>query len=281
MSHYGSAPFVFLSGHQCQPRHRSFESLHAEISSNSRSVRLVVLYRPDSKDNRGHRSPFGVFLDEFNIMVEHYSLHPSGVIYVGDFNIWVDDNLNSDNKSFQTLLSSHGLQQHISEPTHRHGHILDLIITRGNEGLMTNFSVRPGLSDHFAICGRLMLEKPPLAQKIVNTRRLRNIDTNAFSLDIIMSLSALNADDEDVDTLVQNYELVMRKLLDKHAPVKSRKITIRPNTQWYNSNIHDAKCERRRLERKWRRSKLDIDCNIYKQHQHLVKKLIENAKNQF
>ena len=40
---------------------------------------------------------------------------------------------------------------------------------------------------------------------------------------------------QDVD--VNNYDEVLRSLLDKHAPVKERVITVRPSTPWYTAEV--------------------------------------------
>ena len=50
------------------------------------------------------------------------------------------------------LLDSAGLEQHVTEPTHRCGHTLDLIITRKAERLASNVEVFRDLpSDHYAL----------------------------------------------------------------------------------------------------------------------------------
>ena len=57
----------------------SFEAIHVEITLNSQSFRLVNIYRPPSN--------FGAFLNEFETMVANYILHPSEIVFCGDFNI--------------------------------------------------------------------------------------------------------------------------------------------------------------------------------------------------
>ena len=62
----------------------SFEAIHVEITLNSQSFRLVNIYRPPSCN-------FGAFLNEFETMVANYILHPSEIVFCGDFNIHMDD----------------------------------------------------------------------------------------------------------------------------------------------------------------------------------------------
>ena len=74
----------------------------------------------------------------------------------------MDDVDNQAAKRFKDLLSSFGLHQHVHEPTHKHGHCLDLLITRDTTSLLSNIEIMPGLSDHCAVVCNINLQKPPL-----------------------------------------------------------------------------------------------------------------------
>lgn len=50
-------------------------------------------------------------------------------------NIHVDDPTDADERKLLDLLESLGLQQHVSQSTHIHGHTLDLVITRQAENI--------------------------------------------------------------------------------------------------------------------------------------------------
>ena len=62
-------------------------------------------------------------------------------------------------------------------------------------------------------------------------------------------ISGLSLELDNVNEAVNQYDNHLKPLLDKHAPQKSKRIVIRPNTKWYNKNIRDAKVVKRRLER--------------------------------
>ena len=94
--------------------YQTFESLHAEVSCNSKSLRLVVIYRPE-RDLTGHTITFSLFLQEFETLVSDYLLHPSEILLTGDFNIHFDTS-DSYSTRFKELLSSYGLIQHVTEP---------------------------------------------------------------------------------------------------------------------------------------------------------------------
>ena len=54
------------------------------------------------------------------------------------------------------------LKKHVSVPTHKHGHTLDLIITRAEDGLVSDIVVKDHVhSGHLAAHCKLKLKKPP------------------------------------------------------------------------------------------------------------------------
>lgn len=53
-----------------------------------------------------------------------------------DFNIHVDVPTDADGVRFRDLLDSVGLLQHVKQPTHFHGHTLDLLTTRQSDDII-------------------------------------------------------------------------------------------------------------------------------------------------
>ena len=64
--------------------------------------------------------------------------------------------------TFLEMLDSNNLIQHVKSPTHLNDHILDLIITRSEEDLVSETEVSSLISDHLSIHCSLALQKPPL-----------------------------------------------------------------------------------------------------------------------
>ena len=90
-----------------------------------------------------------MFLDDItNHLTDLLTVNQNNLI-MGDFNIHIDDQTDSDANIFNDTMTALGLVQHVSIPTHKKGNTLDLIYTE----LGTNFSVsniqsRPIMSDH-------------------------------------------------------------------------------------------------------------------------------------
>ena len=53
--------------------------------------------------------------------------------------------------------------------------------------------------------------------------------------------------------------------LDKHAPQRLRFITLRPHAPWFDDELRSARQAKRRFERKWKTSGLEIDKQIFKE----------------
>ena len=67
-------------------------------------------------------------------------------------------------------------------------------------------------------------------------------------------------------------------MVDKHAPVQSKFVTLRPNTEWFSDELRASKIQRRRAERKMRKSNLEVDRQIYREHCAFTNKLLQKSK---
>ena len=63
---------------------------------------------------------------------------------------------------------------------------------------------------------------------------------------------------DDVDVLVDTYNSTLSKILDKHAPIKSKIVTIHDDAPWMTYTVKEAKREKRKAERKWRQTGLVV-----------------------
>ena len=133
-------------------------------------------------------------------------------------------------------------------------------------------------SDHKANCFQLNLQKPLNERKSVVSRRLRNFDFEAFNKMIISSGLLADISDLPLELLVDRYDNVLRDTMDILAPVKSRTIVLRPNAPWYNEDIGNEKKKRRRLQRRWRSSRLESDRLSYIEQCGVVNTMLYKAK---
>ena len=82
----------------------------------------------------------------------------------------------------------------------------------------------------------------------------------------------------DLESLLALYNTTLIGLLDKHAPLKTRTITIRPSAPWYTEDIREEKQKRRALEQRWRRTSLTDDGEPFVDRCQVVNEFVLQAK---
>jgi hypothetical protein len=240
------------------------------------------VYRPPPSKKNGFTTK--AFFTEWEKYLESHSLSSGKLLITGDLNFHIDSPSDKDAKRFLKILDSLGMTQHVNEPTHQQGHTLDVVISRDSDKLIRQVQVlNQEISDHSAVCFNLCTEKPPNLMKNVKYRKLRSINTETFKFDLANS-SLQNHEKnmtETIDELVNKYNTTLLKVVDDHAPVQHKTITLRPNAPWYTEELREAKHERRRRERLWRKSRLEIDHQFYKEQCNIVKSMLKKAKCQY
>ena len=160
------------------------------------------------------------------------------------------------------------LQQHVTQTTHKGGHILDYVITRLGCDLLADLEVLPRcLSDHNAISESVAPNAPFGSPKVaILCRRIRNIDHAQFAVDLAVKMSAPSGQ-QDAAALASHYNNSVIAVLDNHAPLKIRTIKQRNSKPWYSDAIHVERQRRRQCERKWLKTQLEVHRQLYVQQQ--------------
>lgn len=78
----------------------------------------------------------------------------------------------------------------------------------------------------------------------------------------------------------EHYDNTLRQLLDEHAPPTTCLVTDRPSAPWLTPAIREAKRERRRAEQKWRKTKLSVHRQIFKEQKKKVSLMVSSAKSE-
>ena len=255
----------------------SFEYQEVNISLESSTLNLIILYRPPP--NSRNKITVQQFYNEFTSLLEAKTAMSCKLLIVGDFNFHFEDLDNSYANRFKEVLATFDLTQHVVGATHSKGHTLDLIITRSDDDLIVDTLVRDtGVSDHFWIESTLQGPKPKTFRKVITYRKTKAIDVDSFRGDLhnsgLLKLDSMMK----VQDCVTMYNQVLSELLDKHAPAITKTITVHPDTPWYSEEIDVAKKERRLAEKIWRKSKLTVHREIYMDRRETVNKLLRSAK---
>ncbi|ELU15201.1 hypothetical protein CAPTEDRAFT_187183 [Capitella teleta] len=162
------------------------------LLSEARTLRLCIVYR--SPNNRSHT--MGQFFEKFSNPLEVFSIWIGHILIAGDLNFHMDDSADRDANKLKALISSFGLEQHVKQSTHRSGHILDIVITRADNPLVS-FVIAEDCEfpDHFPVFIETVLDKPQARKKMVSYRSIKRIDSVALKTAILHShLADMNSD---------------------------------------------------------------------------------------
>ncbi|CAG2234132.1 unnamed protein product [Mytilus edulis] len=180
--------------------------------------------------------------------------------------------------------------KYVTGKTHVHGHTLDVVITRENSSILSDIpSIQdPHLcdnkgkpsGDHLAISSQINIAKPPKQRKTVTFRKYRDIVVKDLITDLNNSAVLCNPEGSS-DELVKVYNSEVQIIIDKHAPLQTKDILLRPNTQWYTDELHSAKRERRKAERQMRKTNLEVHKQIYRDKSVQSNILLLKCKNEY
>ena len=234
----------------------TFEHVSVSVSTLHGPVCFVVVYRP------GSVKPDSAFFQEFSALLETLATFNSQLIITGDLNVHFEDANDRDTIRMNEMLSSFGLVQHVDQPTHNLGGVLDVIITRTDCNITDLRMDPPALSDHGPVSCSIpyaCAAAPVFAVRHV--RGWKKLDHDAFRLALLSS--PLCRDDDyysgmTVDELFDIYNTTLRDALDSFVPkheVRSRCCS----SPWFDGECRSMKRRVRLLERRYRRSKSQED----------------------
>ena len=96
--------------------------------------------------------------------------------------------------------------------------------------------------------------RPTTKRTTIQYRSYNTIDVDNFKSDILAS-PLYTKPASIASDLADQFSSTLRSILDIHAPIETITVVQRPHTPWIDPEILQAKRERSRLERCWRRWK--------------------------
>ena len=259
----------------------SFEYLLVSARHESSLFHMALIYRPPYSEN--HRVTTEKFFEEFPEFISNTLSKYSQIILLGDFNIHINCESDACSQRFTSIMNSFNLKQHVTIPTHKSGNTLDFIITKAESSLtLTAPRSEDFLSDHCFITSVLNFVKPTLQKKEIEFRSIKKLDAEKFAKDTENLVMLLN-DIKDLQELSDSLDEGLRKILDKHAPVKRRSITVRDKVPWFDETASNLKSQKRASERRWRKDPSDQNWTMYKKvktdYNHYLKSQKETYVN--
>ena len=255
----------------------SFEFSTIKVPIERSKVILACIYRKQEYS-------CNQFCEEFEGFLEELFQKGDKMIIVGDFNVWVDVEGNTDSKRILNMMNSYGLTQIVKEPTQRNGHTLDQVYVN-----LFQIDVRYevidedlDISDHNPIL--LKIPSVQNQQKIQNIfyRKTKNIDAEILRSDFRNAFNVINQSyNMEFKESYELYDEITRTIVDKHAPLVSRKVKLSNDPRWMDLEFKQNRSLRRKLERKWKMQKTDTNREAYVKQRNLCAEMCINKKKQY
>ena len=243
-------------------------------------INLICLYRLQE-------TSFSLFIEELNsLLSDQDPSHP--LVLLGDFNVHFENNESGEVKKLLDITSSFGLSQFVVGPTHKLGHTLDLIFANSFDlQIQLTQPVSYNLSDHFPI----FFELPNVTRqnnlpkkKTVSVRNFKSLDIPSLASQLGTSLISSMAEcteDSSFDELLQVYNNTLDHEINLVAPLQSRTFPISSAPPWIDAQYRANRVTRRRLERKWKKSKLAEDKTEYVSQRKLCAKMCKEKRTAY
>ena len=147
-----------------------------------------------------------------------------------------------------------------------------MVITRDESVLVTSTPTvrvsdigdakRKTLLDHHQVYFDLSLGKPGRQRKHITFRQYKDFSLSDFKRDAVECVLDIPSA-PDFNAAVEKYHSQLVSTLDKHAPLVSKQVTLRPDCKWFTEENHQAKMSCRLAEKKMRDSDLHIHQEIF------------------
>ena len=251
-----------------------FQDYHMRF--NDTTLNLYVIYRiPNTSILQ--------FCDELSLLFESDLSNSSDkTLYIGDFNIHVDERDSMDNINFQDTIDGFNYHNPVTFPTHVRQNHLNLVLDSPLNPLVT--SVTPGmhLSDHCFVHCKLNIAKKQPVPDTITFRKIKSIDHDNFTSDLTAALGKIREDqNQSLDTLMTNYDMEVKHILNNHAPEKTKQMKKVHNQLWFNNKIKQEIILRHYKERLYRANPCMYTLNAFYQQCQFVNNIIKKEQREY
>ena len=251
----------------------SFE-YQANLFESQSSVIMITIYRPPKCSK-------ALFLTEISELFSICSTDFERILIAGDANLHVDIVTDAIAMGFLQLLHSLDFVQHVTGPTHNHGHTLDLVISKGLSISMDKIVAKPDLSDHYLLCFNMTVSDIEKNNREYTIKKRFFGSTAAEEFARHLAYVPPLPDIPSVNDMVQRFNLKLESALDIVAPMKTKKKNNSKITPWINDHIRSLKKQCRKAERAWRKNKLTIHLEILRSSTAAYNKAMRLARQAY
>ncbi len=205
---------------------KNFESVCSEISIKNTKWFLLSAYRSPNSGNISN------FFFEMNQTLNKSMSRYDNVVIMGDLNIDLDDKKVpgfEDLKNFMALFDLTNIVKEKTCKTRDHESLIDVILTNKSNYFMYTKTLELGVSDfHKMSITILKSQVARLKPKIIKYRSYKNFNEDKFLKELDdnfkKNFSYCYDNYENSDEIYNNFVNILSKTIEKHAPLKSKKI---------------------------------------------------------
>ena len=244
----------------------NIETLWCEVMlPNSRPFLLCAVYRPPSAQAE--------WIDLFEEELSVAQTTGLEIILMGDFNI---DLLHCTNKKWLNLVELFDLTQMVTKATRvtqTSGSIIDHVYSSNPENISECFVPHYSISDHFPVCisRKINCKIKKTEHTTISFRCFKNFNEESFTSELSNELSAFTLSQSDINDDVDSWYAIINKHLNRHAPIKTRRVKSKRLPDWFTPEIMKARKNRDN-------SKNKNNWTDYKRYRNMTKNLIRKAK---
>jgi len=229
-----------------RPAPKSFELLLVKVANCKLGLTIAIVYRAPG-------TSIGDFTSELSDLIDSGRLG-SRYIICGDLNCPGPTGTKGlVAVELAEVIDEHSLRQHVCEPTHRAGNILDHFLTPEDKLAIEDVVISDvGLSDHFLVTCRVAssIDRPPIVKS--SFRNWKRLDLDKFK-DKLRVADVCTQPAATANAFTSQLEESVTTILDELVPMcTSTKRQQKPDSHWLTEEAVAAKRSRRQLERKWK-----------------------------
>ena len=161
------------------------------------------------------------------------------------------------------------MTQRINTPTRTgasSGNLLDLIIQHEDDDPIKDVSVSDrGISDHHCLITATLQHQLNIPNTIWSSaRNISKLNLTTFANSLPSKNVMFSSPSDDLDTFASQLETDNTHVLDVLAPIRKFAKRLGKHSSNLSSSANQAKQDRRRLERRFRRTRAESDCALYR-----------------
>ena len=202
-------------------------------------------------------------------------------IIIGDLNFpdidWETGTSGSRGRNFFEATTGRFMEQHVQEPTHLSGNVLDLILC-DQEGIISSVKTlgRIGKSDHETVSFEIIVDgkEEEEGRESWNFRkaRFKEMRETMGLMDWRKELEGKEANTMWI--FIRGY---LKCLMERFIP--KRKMNRKAEPKWMNAEIHQCILKKRKAWKRWKETGREVDKAEYKKREGEVKRKVRQSKN--